>query len=132
VHLGLIAQEVREVIPEAVVQENPEDYLGLRYTELVPVLISAVQQQQQLIEKKDEKVRELIDQVDDMQRQIDQLTRAVERLQETESKPVTRNEIDNLGNMEDNMINLQQQINKLAKAIDQMQQLEESSSRTRH
>ncbi len=50
-HYGLIAQEVLEVLPEAVyVPENPEDLLGLNYSQLVPVLIRSIQEQQAQIE----------------------------------------------------------------------------------
>jgi len=44
-HIGLIAQEVREVLPELVSGgDNDSDILGLNYAELVPVLISAVKE----------------------------------------------------------------------------------------
>jgi hypothetical protein len=43
--LGLIAQEVQEVFPE-IVSEREDGTLGIRYTELIPVLIKAVQEQQ--------------------------------------------------------------------------------------
>ncbi|MCD4829816.1 MAG: tail fiber domain-containing protein [Candidatus Cloacimonetes bacterium] len=84
-HLGLIAQEVREIIPEAVVQDTPDDYMGMRYTEIIPVLVSAVQEQQGIIEEqqealgeKDEQVRELNDRLSRLEEQLAQLARAVE------------------------------------------------------
>lgn len=49
-HLGLIAQEVQALIPEVVLQSNDaNETLGLSYTELVPVLIKALQEQQAII-----------------------------------------------------------------------------------
>jgi len=49
--VGLIAQEVQEVVPEVVVGDpNEEVPLGLNYAELVPVLIQAIQDQQAQIE----------------------------------------------------------------------------------
>lgn len=42
-NLGLIAQEAAEVLPD-IVTGPPEGYLGLKYTELIPVLIAAVQE----------------------------------------------------------------------------------------
>jgi hypothetical protein len=49
-HYGLIAQEVAEVLPELVSgMAAPESPLGMNYSELVPVLISAVQEQQKEI-----------------------------------------------------------------------------------
>ncbi|MCE4564665.1 tail fiber domain-containing protein [Maribellus sp. CM-23] len=43
--LGLIAQEVQKIIPE-IVTEKEDGTLGIRYTEFIPVLIKAVQEQQ--------------------------------------------------------------------------------------
>jgi hypothetical protein len=46
-HLGLIAQEVRTVVPEAVVaSSDPDATLGMSYAELLPVVIRAIQEQQ--------------------------------------------------------------------------------------
>lgn len=43
--LGLIAQEVKEVVPEIVnVPKNEDEYMSVRYSELIPVLIDAVQE----------------------------------------------------------------------------------------
>jgi hypothetical protein len=89
VQLGLIAQEVREVIPEVVDvavpdPENktprdpavPEDMHGIRYGDLIPVLIQAVQEQQELIEKQAEVIRS----------QQEQLQAILQRLSELEKK----------------------------------------------
>jgi hypothetical protein len=49
--LGLIAQEVKEIIPEIVVEDTtPEKIMGVTYSDLIPVLIHAIQQQQKIIE----------------------------------------------------------------------------------
>ena len=48
--LGLIAQEVETIIANVVTTENDEaKTLGVSYTELIPVLIKAIQEQQELI-----------------------------------------------------------------------------------
>jgi hypothetical protein len=50
-NLGLIAQEVEPLVPEAVVKdENPEHPAGMNYSAFIPVLIKAIQDQQALIE----------------------------------------------------------------------------------
>ena len=47
----LIAQDVQETFPEAVnVMDKEHGYLGLSYTELTPLLIKAIQEQQVMIE----------------------------------------------------------------------------------
>ncbi len=47
--LGLIAQDVEKVFPQ-LIDENRDGYMGVRYQELVPVLIAAIQEQQAQIE----------------------------------------------------------------------------------
>lgn len=54
--VGVIAQEIQEVCPEAVtVDEN--GYLGVKYTELIPMLISAIKEQKNEIETLKEKIK---------------------------------------------------------------------------
>ena len=49
--LGLIAQEVEKVLPELVTTtKDAEQTKGLNYTGLLPVVIKAIQEQQQQIE----------------------------------------------------------------------------------
>ena len=57
--IGLIAQEVRNVVPQAVV-EQPNGYLAVDYARLVPLLIEGMKQQQQ--------------QIDTLMRRVEQLT----------------------------------------------------------
>ncbi len=46
----LIAQDVQSVLPEAVdVQDDEKNTLGLRYTEVIPLLVAAIKEQQTLI-----------------------------------------------------------------------------------
>ena len=44
----LIAQDVQKVLPEAVSAENPDE-LGLSYTEVIPLLVAAIKEQQAII-----------------------------------------------------------------------------------
>jgi len=58
--VGLIAQEVQEVIPQLVKADQSEDaYLSLNYQGLVPVLINAVKEQQAMIESQQAQIDEL-------------------------------------------------------------------------
>lgn len=70
--LGLIGQEVQQVIPEVVVDHeyfrNEESgewesrtakYLGICYSDLIPVLINAIQEQQRIIEEKEKRLVQL-------------------------------------------------------------------------
>lgn len=60
-NLGLIAQEVLPIVPECVSTSGEENdredspvMMGIEYTQLVPILIKAVQEQQSLIKKLEE------------------------------------------------------------------------------
>jgi len=55
--LGLIAQDVQPIIKEIVHQNNLDNnMLSVSYTELIPVLIKAIQEQQEIIENQDSKI----------------------------------------------------------------------------
>ncbi|MEO0472812.1 MAG: tail fiber domain-containing protein, partial [Bacteroidota bacterium] len=67
--IGLIAQELYELVPE-VVAGKPEEKLdhapmGVNYAELVPVLIKAIQDQQEQIEMMDRKIQQLQQVIDE-------------------------------------------------------------------
>lgn len=56
--LGFIAQELEEVIPEIVTQDEKGNY-GVRYAELIPVLTKCIKEQQTQIEQLTQKVEKL-------------------------------------------------------------------------
>jgi hypothetical protein len=59
-HYGLIAQEVREVLPNIISGDDGENgTLGMNYSELVPVLVRAVQEQQEEIDTQAEQIADL-------------------------------------------------------------------------
>ena len=56
----LIAQDVQKVLPEAVTAQNDEiGTLGLSYTDVIPLLVAAIQEQQVMIEELKAKVAAL-------------------------------------------------------------------------
>ena len=55
---GLIAQDVQKVLPEAV-SEIDINTLGVKYTETIPLLVKAIQEQQAIIEKMQAEIDEL-------------------------------------------------------------------------
>ena len=48
--LGFIAQDVRNVIPQAITDNEQDDYLGIEYSAFSAVLVKAIQEQQAIIE----------------------------------------------------------------------------------
>jgi hypothetical protein len=76
--LGLIAQEVQTVIQEIVHEADDEDKtLSVSYTELIPVLIKAIQEQQEIINNQDSKF-------EDQENKINGLTAELEQKEETQ------------------------------------------------
>jgi hypothetical protein len=59
VHLGLIAQEVRAVIPKVVHQDSASKMLSIEYSALIPVAISAIQAQQLALDQGEAPLRTL-------------------------------------------------------------------------
>jgi hypothetical protein len=57
--IGLIAQEVQQLIPEVVVGDAKKEMLGMNYAELVPVLINAVKELDQKIEKIEKEIKRI-------------------------------------------------------------------------
>ncbi len=88
--VGLIAQEVQEVIPEIVISQeftvNDEesqvalttDRLSVAYSELVPVLINAIQEQQQIIEAQKQQLGQQATTIDSMEATVSQLIEALQ------------------------------------------------------
>ncbi len=57
IKLGLIAQEVQSIIPEVVEEgKDSQKMLGVHYSDLIPVLIKAIQEQEQKIQDLQKKV----------------------------------------------------------------------------
>ena len=75
--LGLIAQEVQPIIKEVVTtQDNAQKTLGVSYTELIPVLIKAIQEQQEIISNQNSKIEDLsveLTQIKSMDARLNQL-----------------------------------------------------------
>jgi len=56
---GFIAQEVRDVLPEIVAGDEAEGSLSISYSGLVPVLVRAVQEQQQELDAQEARIADL-------------------------------------------------------------------------
>ena len=57
--IGFLAQDIQKIIPEAVVEPANGDPLGMKYSELIPVLVKGMQEQQKLIENQQKQIDEL-------------------------------------------------------------------------
>jgi hypothetical protein len=96
-HIGLIAQELKKVAPEMVgeytytdmdmneVVRAQEDYLYIKDSEIKYLLVNAIQEQQDMIEARDE-------QIDDLQSQLDELKKIVLNMQN--GNTVNEQEVD--------------------------------------
>jgi len=70
--IGLVAQDVYEVIPEVVIKpENEETELwSMSYEKLVPVIIKAMQEQQTIINSQSKEIQDLKAEVDTLKKLI--------------------------------------------------------------
>ena len=58
-HIGLLAQDVEKIIPQAVYTDNSKNQLkSMTYTELIPVLIEAIKEQQTQINELKNKLKD--------------------------------------------------------------------------
>lgn len=57
--LGLIAQDVEDIIPETISGNEQTGTLSINYTELIPVLVNAIKEQQKEIDDLNQKVKAL-------------------------------------------------------------------------
>ena len=63
--LGFIAQEVMEVYPEAVdVPSDPEEMMGLRPTDIIPVCVSAIKELEARVEAQEARIKALESRLD--------------------------------------------------------------------
>ncbi|MGB0931570.1 MAG: tail fiber domain-containing protein [Chitinophagales bacterium] len=88
--VGLIAQEVQELIPEIVISQEftinddgnqialTTNRLSVAYSELVPVLINAIQEQQKIIEAQKQELGQQSSTIDNMETTVSQLIEALE------------------------------------------------------
>ncbi|MCX6334548.1 MAG: tail fiber domain-containing protein, partial [Bacteroidia bacterium] len=73
-HLGLIAQEVMPLVPEVVdTGDDPDKTLGINYAGLVPVLISAIKEQQKQIESQDLVNQQLKSELQSLREEMEQI-----------------------------------------------------------
>jgi hypothetical protein len=57
--IGLIAQDLLEIVPEAVEYDTVRDQYGIQYTRLVPILIEAIKEQNKKIKDQDKKIEDM-------------------------------------------------------------------------
>ena len=65
--VGLIAQDVEKVLPEAITKNYQKDYnreiLGLNYTDLIPVLVKAIQEMNTKLDEQNQTIQNLQEQI---------------------------------------------------------------------
>ena len=94
--IGMIAQEVQPLFPEAVYEHNgkndgTDDFLTLDYSTFGVIAIKAIQEQQAIITSQEQTISDLKQQVDAQQIQTDKLTEHVAALESAVSQPVSTN-----------------------------------------
>jgi len=115
---GFLAQEVEKVFPDLVhkVQENGEgngqELLTVSYTEFIPIIVSAMQEQEKKNEEKTQQVEVLQDKVNDLEGKLDIAIAHIESLQNLIDDCCKRNEfgIDISNSLNEGKAQLEQNI----------------------
>jgi hypothetical protein len=92
-HLGFIAQQVQKVLPAVVVDSDwvehgegnapiwqKSEKLGMKYAEIIPVLVKAVQEQQQTIETQSRQLSKLAEDNKKLQQQLETHDRQLQQI----------------------------------------------------
>jgi hypothetical protein len=81
-NLGLISQEVQEIFPSITHYVKDSDVLALSYTELIPILIKALQEQQRIIESQNSKIEVQVSQNNQQNATIESLLNRMTALED--------------------------------------------------
>jgi hypothetical protein len=123
VEIGLIAQEVEEVVPEVVSTDTESGFKAVAYSRLVPVLIEAVKEQQlQLVQQRGqlEEQRQSNREAQQLEQQLEQQQRVIHR-QATELEELRSAQAAMVKTMEAMMAQQKQQEKQLASLLMQAQ-----------
>ena len=77
--IGVIAQEIEEVLPELVVTDN-EGFKSVKYENLTPVLIEAVKEQQSIIDAQNQKIENQQSKIESLEAQMEEMKKMMEEL----------------------------------------------------
>jgi len=73
---GFIAQEVQEVIPQVTSTSAEDGLVGIKYTEIIPLLTQGIKEQQTIIEDQEDLISELDSKITDLEERLDNIERA--------------------------------------------------------
>ncbi len=82
-HYGVVAQELETLFPEIVYTDN-NGLKSVNYTELIPVIIQSLQEQQKQIDTKDATITKQQEQITDLQSQMKMVLSRLDALQTTQ------------------------------------------------
>ena len=78
-HTGLIAQELKEVFPSAVELNKETGNYGIKYLELIPIIIKGMQEQNVIIESQAELINKQKKQLESFEKDIEELYAIIEK-----------------------------------------------------
>jgi len=83
--VGFIAQEVQKLVPEVVTGKEGDvskgEVLGITYSNLVPVLTKAIQEQQKVIEEQNSELQSQKNSISSMQKELEELKKLIKGLE---------------------------------------------------
>lgn len=69
-NLGLIAQEVKDIVPECVKYDELNDIFSIEYTMIIPILIEGIKEQKKTIETQQSEIKSLQQQINELRELI--------------------------------------------------------------
>lgn len=106
--LGLIAQELREVLPEVIVEgEDSEKRLGVMFADIIPVIVKGIQEQQIMIQNLSEENQKL-------QLQIIHMEECCHKLPQNDNQGKNNTPKENSGFLNQNVPNPFKEITKIS------------------
>ncbi|MEM9549195.1 MAG: tail fiber domain-containing protein [Bacteroidota bacterium] len=74
---GFIAQEVKEVIPNVTHTSTEDDMVGIKYTEIIPILTQGIKEQQDIITEQENQITELNETITDLEDRLAAIEQAM-------------------------------------------------------
>ncbi len=92
---GFIAQEVQSVIPEVTTTSSEDGLVGVKYTEIIPVLTEGIKEQQAVIEAQEERIIEQQSQIERLEQRLSDMEKSMgtSRQKESANAPAAFNNV---------------------------------------
>lgn len=89
--IGFIAQEVKDILPEVVLYDDSADMYGIDYSKIIPVLVEAIKEQNEMIQDLQIKVKEKDSDLKSAEEDFSDIVNGEAFLEQNEPNPFNEN-----------------------------------------